>query len=720
MSGHLPSEGGAAASRPLRIAFVGDSVTWVDGMLLDGFVGKADEYVRSTFAETVTCESMRRFGRGTVVESRKLFGGKALKLQGAGSGAAFELTGDELTLVLAKERSNRSAACVDLYADGVLIDTFSCWNEEPCGTDTVRFAGDGQTAAFDLGRAFTYEHQVDLDGRRLQGELLTAGYGAGFPQRQEYAVIRKYGTAAAGSRPKVHHFLWFPAPPEPGAVIEATFRYGETIAYAKGTVGEIAEAIDSPLESRYGAEQTGESAAAVGPISFGLDFRETDERAAVTWRFPHAAKRSFELLVRSFDPRGDAVGEPTAIVNFATNRFHAVMNAGIGGKSASWFNGDDPLRSIASVLAWKPDLLFVGLGTNDDWEEGNTFAAWRRIEGLAEAEVRNGTLLNWRSCKQTGPGVYSVETAELIIFAIAERSVTIDGTNTVFDGIRAGDIVVIGHYSGDNRNVQCRILRTWDQATRTGTFAEPLEPNPVTPVLGDYVGQAVRIKRLEGFTEQMSRLLRTVRQQAPHCRLALLETGLSNYGTRLLMGYPEQIRHLAAIYGAEHVPIYRPLMEWQYSQTPDIPVVAVAEDAHAGKGAIAGYRLLDANGRDINEGRGMQLRRWSVRVNGEERYGRGCAIEGGFTLAFRPGTEGDGLQLTEWAGRRCPEAAYRFLPARLVFNDHLPAPDATIEVTAASAKWSSDDTHLDQPDGIAVYAGQVNRAMARMRTDLRL
>lgn len=693
----------ATTGHPLRIAFVGDSITWVDGMLADGFVGRADEYVRSRYTETVMHDQMSRFGRFETVRSRKLLGETATKLLGIGSTLSFDMGGDELTVVQAKERTNESATRIDLYVNGVLFDTFSNWNEEPCGSQSLRFSGDGKTVIFDLGRAFTYAHRVAVDGRALTGTLLTAGYGAGFPVGQDFTVIRKYAAIRRGDETDVHHFVWFRSPPQPGASIEVTFRYGETIAYAKGTVGETGQAIDTPLESRYG-DNSAERSGACGPISFGLSFRESDNRAAITWRFPYAAKRSFELRIRGFDSRGEAKGEPYALINFASNRQVAILNAGIGGKSARWFNGDDPLLSIRKVLDWKPDIVFIGLGTNDDWEPGNGFAAWRSAGTLEEAEVRSRPVLHWKSCTLTEDGAYHVETAELKVAAVTERAIVIDGTNTTFDHVAAGDIVVIGDYYGDNRNVQCRILTGWDADTRVGTFAEPLTPTAVTERIADYAGQAVRIKRIEGFTRQMIRLIQTVKKELPACRIALWETGLSNFDTRLLMGYPEQIRRIAERLDVSHVPIYMPLMEWQYAQTPDLPVYPKAE-------RMGVYRLTAADGQDVHEQHGMLLRNWSVRVNGVERYGKGCRIEGGFALAFAPGANASQLTFADGEGRRSKHVTYRYLPAQLVFFKDIPPLNATIEVKVASVKWSADDTHLNLPFGIEIYARQALKVL---------
>ncbi|RKN64450.1 SGNH/GDSL hydrolase family protein [Paenibacillus ginsengarvi] len=696
-----------------RVAFAGDSITWVDGLLDEGFVGEADRYIRDTFAETLTHDKLLVSGQKEALSSRKFYGGGAWKLTGSGSGAAFTLEGDELTVVQGKERGNEAATLIDLYVDGVLYDTFSNLNESPSGEEAVRFAADGAADTFDLGRPFTYAHNVTVDGEAVAGHLSRSGYGGAFPRECEYIVIRIYGAGPDGE-PEVHHALKFRQAPATGAVIEASFRYGETIAYVKSTVGEAEERLGSPLESRYGEGGVAFDPARPVAVSSGLDFRETESRAIRTWRFPHAAKRSFELKIRGFDPRGGCTGEPYGIVNFVTNRFHAVMNAGIGGWTARLFLGDRGLRSAERIANWKPDIVFIGLGTNDDWEAGNGFVASRRVEGLSEAGVRGQPALFIRNCRYVGPDRYSIDTAELVVASCTPQSVTIDRTDMTDDGIKPGDIIVVGDYYGDNRNVQNRMIESWDPLTGTAFFADPLAPTRVTPHISDYAGQAVRIKCVEGYVSAMERMIGTIRAVNPEARIALIETGLSNYNTRLLTGYPEAIRDLARRCGLELAEVYRPLLEWQYKQPHDLQGFIGSVENTMSDGS-ADYPIVSASGRDLSEEARYQLRNWSVRVDGDERYGDGCRIEGGFALAFAPTAAPEQLTITEWDGRsRNPKMAYRFIPSRLVFTRNIPPAGARIEVSVSSAKWSPDDAHLGLPGGGGVYAKQVKAALSRM------
>lgn len=702
--------------RAARIAFAGDSITWVDGMLDDGFVGEADAFIRETFADTIRHDRMTISGQAETIRSRKFYGESAVRLTGAGSGATFEMAGDELTVVQAMERGNEAAALIDLYVDGELHDTFSNRNDCSAGNETVRFTGDGSIHTFDLGRPFTYAHRVSVDGTEVRGELNSRGYGAAFPADLDYRVIRQYMPGPDG-KPEVRHVLRFREPAPAGAAIEASFRFGETIAYAGTTVGETEERLGSPLESRYGEGGVAFDPARPVSVSSGLDFRATDERAIRSWRFPHAARRKFELRIRGFDPLGGCASErePYFVLNFATNRFHRLMNAGIGGWTANLFNNDQGLRSTARLAAWQPDLVFIGLGTNDDWEAGNGFVASRRVDGLKEENVRRLPALFLRNCRYEGPDRYSIDTAELVVSAASAHSVTIDGSGAEFGDVKSGDLVVVGDYcGGDNRNVQSRIIRSWDPHTRTASFDEPLEPTAVTPRADEYAGQAVRIKRVDGYNAALQSMIDTLKRSCPQARLVLLETGLSNFCTRLLMGYPEAIRRLAESNGLERVELYRPLMTWQYGQPCDKRAYIGPDEAIVSSGA-ASYPLLSSAGNDVQREAGFQLRNWSVRVNGRERYGDGCRIEGGYAIAFRDDLLPDQLTVEEWNARpRNPKLAYRFIPSRLVFTRDVPAPGAIIEASVSSAKWSVDDAHLNLPGGKEVYGRQVKETLRRI------
>ncbi|MCU6708377.1 SGNH/GDSL hydrolase family protein [Paenibacillus sp. J5C_2022] len=694
-----------AIKPPLRIAFAGDSITWGEGFLTDGFVGEADRYVRERAAHTLFHDELVFQGDTRVIRNRKCYRGQCRLLAGTGAEVSFKWPHNRLVLILAKERHNDRAAMIDLYVNGEKIDTFSTYNESPAGSGKVVHTTDGVQDKYDLGCAFTYEHQVLLEGAPLKGELNLAGYAGAIPEGHDYKIVRKSVMDADSGKWEVRHFIWMREVPASGLRLEASFRHGESVTYARTTIGELSAGLDSALESSYGEGDVAHDPAHPAPISSGLDFRQSDERAMLEWQLPGEGDREIAFRIKGFDPRGGMQGEPGLFVNAVTNSAHHIMNAGIGGWTAKLFNEDRGLRHVKQVAAWRPDIVFVGLGTNDDWGEGNGFVASRTLSGLTEERVRAMPTLLMRSCKRQPDGSYRLETADLLVEQTTDRSVTIDGQDADLSDVRPGDTLVIGDYYGDNRNVLFRLVERWDSASRTAWFDKPLAATPITAERSAFAGQAIRVKRMDGFLSQLRKMVKTLRSELPDVEIALTETGLSNFHTRLLTGYPDAIGRLAKHEGLCHVSVYEELMHWQYGNPCDLPVQLCSDGGQATSGEAV-YRLLGEDGGDIQESVGYQLRNWSVKVDGKERYGRGCRIEGGYGLAFRPEASADELLIDNWNGRprpRHPAVWYRFLPTRLVFTQEAPSPGSRIEVSVSSAKWSYDDAHLQLEGGQAVY-----------------
>ncbi|MHA6481216.1 hypothetical protein ACX1C1_04835 [Paenibacillus sp. strain BS8-2] len=693
---------------PLRVAFAGDSITWGEGLLNEGFVDSADRLLRERAAYTLFHNELHYNGELSVVVNPKLYGGEASMLSGAGSEATFRWNGDRLVLITALQRRNEEASLIELYVDGQLTDSFSTYNESPCGSEALSFIADGLSDKYDLGHAFTYSHQVTVDGEVLIGELNRSGYGGAMPEGHAYKVIRKSVFNPVNEQVEIRHFLWFLTPPRAGSNIEATFQYGESVTYARTTVGEIGAELSDPLESPFGEGDVAFDPAHPRPLSSGLDFRASNAKAMREWSLTEGVEHEVTFRVVGFDPRGSCSGKPYLIVNAVTDRAHHILNAGIGGWTAKLFNEDRALRNIAYVAAWQPDLVVIGLGTNDDWGVGNGFVASRRLqEGISEASLRQMPTLVMKRCAMEREGLYEVETSELLIEGLTERSVTIDGANADLSDVREGDIVVLGDYWGDNRNVQCRIIERWESSTRTAVFDNPLAPTPITHQIGNYIGQKVRVKRIDGFLSELRGMIRTIRESAPSADIALIETGLSNFNTRLLMGYAEQMTRLSAAEGARHIRIYDKLANWQYGRERDLNAWLDRAGNTSANGAVE-YLLCNSNGEDIQAGVGYTLRNWSVKVDGLERYGDGCHVEGGYALAFRPEAAPHELIIDNWNGRaRHPAVWYRFLPTKLIFVERPPIAGSTIEVTVSSDKWSPDDAHLTMPGGLSMYAEAV-------------
>lgn len=710
---HTP-EGRDIPAEQLRFAFAGDSIPWGEGLLDESFVSSVDDFIRNNLADTILHSDMSFVGDKLTIYNRKFYKGNAAKLMGMGAEATFTLAGDELSIVQGLERNNAGAALIELYVDGVLHDKFSNYNELPCGSETKIFTGDGQTVKFDLGRCFTYNHTVTIDGVQVSGKINESGYGAAFDSTQDYMIIRKYGKNPENGEIEVHHVIWFENTPAYGANIIVTFNYGENISYTKSTVGEVSANISSALESCYGDDVVSFDPAKPSGISSGLDFRYTDERAVKTWKFDTYANRTFKFKIKNLDSRASS-GTPYFIINFATNRFHHLMNAGIGGWTAEKFY-THRLLNFNTMMKFKPDIIFLAFGTNDDWEAGR-FVATRQITGVTEEQIRRYPALFLKSCKYFEDGNYVIETANMIIRGVGENSITIDNTGASLTDIKKGDILAIGDYHGDNRAVAIRVIDAWDISTNTATFREKLISEDIEGItsLSELEGKTVRVKRVDRFINTLSDCIDGIRHYNPGIRIGLIGTGLSNFYERLLMGYTEKIIELAHLKKCFHVDSYKNIQDWQYSQEKDSTAYIGCRSLDISTGA-AEYPIVDSSNLDIHEAYGTMLRNFSVKVNGVERLNRGCFIDGGYALAFKDSSPANELTICNWNNRtKNTSIEYCFIPARLKFTFDIPARGDTITIKFSSAKWSSDDCHIAKGSGgDAMYSKAVINSLVDM------
>jgi len=702
---------GKVPNKALRIALAGSSITWGNGYLDSSYPAYVDDYLRTALADTVRHDAMAVTGDHRVVKSPKLYGGSAMVLTGAGAACEFELEGDEVSVCLAIERDQATGTVVEILIDGKLHEEFTIRNEAPMGRDERTFTGDGKTVVFDLGRAFTYGHKVLRDGAELQGGLNTQGYGGRFKKGEDYMVVRKY---AKGTPPQVHHMVWLAEPLAAGAKLTAAFNYGEAITYARTSIGERGRALDSPIESTYGDGDLNFRMDRPCAISRGLDFRYSDPRAVRTWRFAAPAKRRVRLVVK-----GGGNGKPSLIVNFATNRYHHIMNAGIGGWHAAGLNTDRGLRNYHEIIKFNPDIVTIEYGTNDDWNAGNTYIAYRSETGVSEETLRSNGTLWFRDVTPAADGTFDVNTSLLRIAAVSSRDITIDPAHVAFDADPIpGDILIIGTYHGDNRAVRTRLLASWDKASLKATFATPLAAADFVGLadLSELVGRHVQIKRIPHFLGQMTACIEGIRQAKPDAVLALVDTGYSNYRTRLLLGYPKKIEELSRQLGCKYVPTYGAVERWTFDP-------ARVKDRHAFLGTAgnsiadgsAHYRLVTDQGMDAFDGRRL-YRNFSVKVNGKERYGQGCTVDGGTSFVFKPGLAAGKIKISRWSSRPRGLTTRGCLPATLMFDQDIPPAGAKIEVACSTQKWSGDDCHLQGAPGAAIFGACVNRALKELLT----
>jgi|GEM_PF-984132 len=685
------------AKENLKIAFTGSSTTWGKGLLDENAVGEIDRYLRTQKAQTILAVDLAAKTFPLQIINPKFYQGSATKITGQGNSFSFVMNSKTLSLVQGIERANDNASIIDLYVDGKLYDSFTNFNPSPSGSEKKEFSGDGSTRKFDLGRCFTYAHKVKIDDLLQKGSLNTAGYGGTFPQGSDYVVIRKYVLDPELEKVAVHHVLWFRTPPKAGAKIAVAFEYGENICYAKTTVGELGYGFETDLESKFGDDNLNFAPAAAASLFSGLDFRATDERAIKTWEFSDARERHFELRIRGLDERAKQRGTPYFVLNFVTDTIYRIMNAGIGGWTAQKLAIDPGLRNVRELMLFEPDLVFMQLGINDDWSCGQ-FVATRKMTGLTETEIKATPSLWLKSLSQQDNSTYKIETSELVILEATENSITIDPEAVDFGDLKAGDILVIGDYHGDERAIQCRLIESWDAKNYRAQFSEPLALTPLFAVerFEDFAGKKVRVKRVDEFIEWMQNCVDTIRAFNPNVAIGIVDTALPNYYTRAILGYPQKLEKFCQENELIHVNSFEALKSWQYSQGRNITAYLGPSASNISRG-LSEYSLVDFSGRDIHRAANSSLlRNWSVKVNGQEVYGKDCYITGGRIMGFL-----DSKRELEFRNWQFPKD-YKYVPTKLVFFRNVPPAGSIIEIACTSLKWSGDDTHPNQ-DGAEIY-----------------
>ena len=676
--------------RPLRLSVLSDSRAFGAGYLTNGsWLAYVEAYLLHQLAQTFHVKEMKTVGSApTFYSGAGHYLGIIGKATGVNSGFEFESTGDALTLVVGKERGNSGAALIDLYIDGVVYDTFSTYNSEPFSNGNIfSGVGDGLAVKFDIGKCWTYNHVVLVGGVTKYGHMNTQGAGGSIPSGDDYMVIRQ----AVGN--EVHHIIQFVTPPGSGVVVTCTYDSGENISYMRSYMGNTTKPLAGPgvvLESAFADGSVSFDTTAPASISSSVGFKQTDERAQKTWRFTTFARRAIKVVIHSLDSR--AVGDtPELYLNFATNRLHRIHNAGLGGYDAGELLSDAGTNSLANALQFRPDIVFIDFGTNDD---NSTVAGARTSStfvvrtGLTDATVRNDESANYYDTVTLNGSAYDVHDVRVPITAISSNSVTLDPTNATFT-IAPGDIVVLGDYKMDNRRLASRVVAGWNSSTHVITWNRPILASDFAhiSILDDLIGNgnSARVFRNANFITNVTALVANVRATNPHSQIILGCPGMPNENYRSLEGYRELIGKLAGELGCLFCDHYGRTKEWQESQPANVQLYLDASLSIISTGASS-YVLFTSAGLKPSATATM-LRGWSVTVDGVERINNDCYVLGGKKQGF----SASGLML-----KTGPKSAGTILTGSdhtLHFSNNVPPPSSIIIVKYSSARWAADDTH---------------------------
>lgn len=654
----------AAPPENRQVTVFGSSTIWGSGLLGElSIVGEIDRFLREEWSTAVYPDAMRFVdAAGKRLEpvrrrNRKFFTGEVSELRGEGAFVEFELDGDELAVCQAIFRTPDYAR-IGVYADGQRIGGFG--NRNPTlGESAAAFTGDGKTRAFPLGRPFTYDHRLTLDGRELKVKLYDLAWVAGEVAKRfpgyDALVVR---IAPQG---KVEHFLFFFTPPAAGAKIDCAFRYGETIAYTDCTVG--GQEREEELESCYGIGNVSFDPANPTSFSAGLDFRAGNPRAFFRHRFDVAARRTIRLVL-------EGGVNPYLAIDFAANRLHTIQNAGIGGFTAKRFLTDPYGRRLTDSLKRSvPDLAFIVLGGNDDWAERERLVS-REVDGLSRAEVDALPSMQYASIAARGDGRFRAVKKSGLISGITPTTLTSPQLRGA--KVEPGCFLRIGDYCGDNNSTAVRVVTAFDPEAGSVAWREPLDPARIVGIekVADLVGAEFTVRTLAEYSGNIEKMVKILREANPAVKIVLLNTYVPNYFMREVWGYAEALEAIAARHpGCVAADATPALNRWIANEI-------TGNTAHEFTSTGATEYELPWPG---------HCQGFEVLVDGKPRYGRGCQVASGWYYA--PVERPDG---SFQVGRTSKLAR---VPMRLLFTADPPPPGAAIRVIRADRLWSGDFAH---------------------------
>ncbi len=652
------------------IVLSGSSITWVDGSIQDGFSGKVVDYVQNNMATTVLCTNMKYSSGVSDFRNPSQYKGIGKRINGIHAKIEFELFGDEIAICQTKLRTS-DHALIQVKADGEVIGQFSNLNNT-IGHAEQNFIGDGNSVKFLLNHPATFAHEVKIDGDLKKGEIYTGEWTRSIPDNPGYLVIRKLD-----ENQQPVHCIWFKNPPKRGVEISVKYNYGRIVAFEYSTVGQLST--DEENECPYGDGEVSFDPASPARISTGLEFRHIDKNAFWVHKFTEKKKRNFELEI--IDGHN-----PYFIMNFAANRYHNFMNAGIGGWSLANLLDKDGINDYNGFFQeFMPDIIVNESATNDDWAFGERKVK-RILTGLNENDVKELWALELdKVAYQKSTKDYTATVNTGLISAIDKFSLTCP--QIIGSQVRAGDIIRIGTYHGDNKQVVCREIDSVNLTTGKVFWLTPLQPEGILNVQTfiDLVGAECSVRDLSAYQLEYEDFIKKIHKVSPHTILLITQPGLSNYRMRQLWGYDIVHRKLAAkYYNVNTIEV----TDWLYDFQ---------------KGNISGKESIEI---DANGSTGYILpwnghwQGFEVWVDNKNVYGTDCYIDGGFGYSVNQDETGDKLYI----GNAYDKSHSVNREMRLVFTNNTPR-KGKIRITKADFVWSDDYCHTN--DAGAYIYGQI-------------
>lgn len=385
------------------------------------------------------------YNSGINISDTMMYLNNGVMLNNIGDSIEFDMYGDEIAICQMK-RVSTDYGSASVYANNEKIGTIFNYNPYSQAEETFNLSN-GQTQVL-LKHNCTFDHEIYVNNNStpLDNVLInTGGYGYSIPSTCKAFIFRKPTDNGRGT---CHAIMLRGALTDQTTVtkLRVVYKYGRKVAYEASTVGMVGSNNEYSNESYYGSGAVSfDPANPSGDISAGLEFRAVD-------------KRHFKITLDDYGV------SPYIIINFATNRYFNLMNAGIGGWKLPLvlgYNTESKQNHYTGYTKYfEPDIIFEEACGNDDWDF-STFRINRLVGSYSSyTEFKNIHLIDIRVAWNPSTNKYNLYSRNGIISAITENTLT--STDIIGTDTQIGDIVRIGTYYGDDKEFTCRRIKTVD------------------------------------------------------------------------------------------------------------------------------------------------------------------------------------------------------------------------------------------------------------------
>ena len=670
----------ATINPPQKINIIcsGSSITWGDGYLQASMVKYLDQILKQELSNTITYDKMK-YENGNIINNNLFYNGSAVMFSNINDSIEFDLYGNEIAICQVKRRSN-DYGIISVYADGIKIGQFDNYNAPKHEIET--FTGSNIKEVI-LKHPYTFNHQIYINGSNESInniQINTQGYGASIQSGVDAFIYRH---PINGGEDNVHA-LQLNLSLGTVTSLRVEYDYGHLICYERSNLGQTTDN-EFINESTYGAGTVSyDPDRPTSGISSGMEFRASNPNSFFIHKFTEYKNRHFKIVLEG----GSA--NPYMMINFATNRYHNIMNAGIGGWDLKdLISSSNKLNKWTQFFKWfKPDFIFQESMTNDDWQF-NTRRIKRDIGEITLEQLRVMPQLEVNSITYNEfTEKYRVYMCTGIISSITTTSLI--STDIINTQTQVGDIVRIGNYYGDMHQIICRKITEINLTTGEIKWLEPIITDNILNIdtIEDLIGKEINIRNLDTYKSYYETLINNVHSVSPNTNIVIVHNGLPNLYTRQLWGYDIVHRELAQHHN--HV-TYIDAQEDMYD-TMFSTITGAKNEIITSTGASE-YNLSFA-------GTYRSWQGFKVLVNGIDVYGKDCYVQGMMAYFIKDEYSGAQLNKTNCYDRSKCDWVNRG-NMKLVFYKNIPSTSDTIQVQYADTIWSSDYCH---PSDLGAYS----------------